>query len=611
MSGCALLLCPRLHPLPAGTAPFNRSGARIVYLDLPSCRTWTSLSALRSGQFSTPLSMVTKGGGERHFTILSLLIEVVFYFLVASFLGFVAPSLPVHICNATSGGSSLAPCAASQKDACTNSSSELHGWHRTVHKGHGSTSRSCPCWPSLGQHLGGTRPFHPPRQHDGRTSELVVLALPPVQQVKCPILSHLWEEVDSELRCRGPDLERMVREYGDFSGPVASSQGSLTCSISPSFEAETAVQAAKFPGQRQGQGTAARQGQDEGQGSLQRQGKGSCQSQRARCLGHAAGDTLAATCHAHPAESGNRFEPAGHQEHPCPDRPTWSGQRSNHSAPAGQISTGEILGQLHRGIAAGPRERGSTARGTHEQVPRVGKPCHREGQGSAKCYRSPLQGGSGFGSCHRRARGHAGSGGRTCRRHGTAPTSPEKVEDDPGGPLQTDASSRNRDTQEANQTRAGSRPVGRSPGRRIDGSSIRSSFGPHRSFLAFLFAAPQLGCTTYSFRGPTWSPVDGIGQWEQPDPRVPTRASMPDHVTETCLSYAHSVTALADYKSPYVATLLASLWHLFVDYQDSLLAPGPDPFPAAFSEEWHRLVDALVWRLSLMMDSLSWTASLP
>ena len=43
--------------------------------------------------------------------------------------------------------------------------------------------------------------------------------------------------------------------------------------------------------------------------------------------------------------------------------------------------------------------------------------------------------------------------------------------------------------------------------------------------------------------------------------------------------------------SPYVATLLASLWHLFVDYQDSLLAPGLDPFPAVFSEEWHTADD--------------------
>ena len=240
----------------------------------------------------------------RHFTHSLRLIEAVLYFLVAISLGFVAPTLPVNVYNATSSGSSLAPGAASQKDACTNSSSELHGWHRTVHKGHGSTSRSCPCWPSLGQHLGGTCPLHFPRQHDGRTSQLVVLALPPVQQVKCPILSHLWEEVDSELRCRGPHVERMVREYGEFSGPVASSQGSLTCSISPSIETETAVQAAQFPGQRQGQGTAAWQGQDEGQGSLQRQEQGRCQGQRARCPGHAAGDTLAATCHAHARGSG-------------------------------------------------------------------------------------------------------------------------------------------------------------------------------------------------------------------------------------------------------------------------------------------------------------------
>ena len=301
--------------------------------------------------------------------------------------------------------------------------------------------------------------------------------------------------------------------------------------------------------------------------------RGEAHSCAARCA--AAGGSPATECDGPLGQHAQPHRKADDQGLAQPNYSVGPGTRSGAAVAACPSRADEDLGCLHPVVVGGPGEGLGSTRAADGATARAGNASSRESCAGAEGHPVFDYGCGGRSLRRRRQRGRSNVYriGR-CQHSAGA----EETAHDAGGIAWPSPSGRAGWHSQA--------PQGGCSGQGRTGSGRFVRCG-RRWRAGFGLLAPQLGCTSF----PTWSrPVarKGIG-WlrEQPCYAASPRGDFEAEVQAAILDSHAAAGVWDDYKSPLVASLLASIWHLQVDLQGSTIPSNSSAmFPAPFIAEW-------------------------
>ena len=425
--------------------------------------------------------------------------------------------------------------------------------------------------------------------------KLVVLQLQSLQQEECPLLFYVPQQLARTGNAHHGLLRLCTRQFvmellatGYRMGGAAASSATGSPAALAAKEKQQPLQTA---GQRCGQtgGTSYGDAVEASDGtSLTAIGRQSCPGPVRRGQAHQSAEG-GAVPGCYPAgrsgrgagEGGRCGKQASHQELARPNDTAGTGTSPSPATSPGSGGADEFVAGICQQRPAGTREGFGGARTAHGASAAVGESGCREGPASAKGHPISQQGGGGgFGP--RKRWGRLDWPGIARRWSDTSGT--EKAAYDAGAAQAANAGRRCQWHSQAQIARRG--------GCHWQRCRLPWWYCAVGWVSCHSAAAPQLGCTSGPY-GSLLPALYGDSKLrEQPHTMTTSGEAFALQVHNACLATQHSVRLRRDYKSPYIASLIAGIWQLQVSQQDSSFLPGSAVmFPTRFRSEWEALGD--------------------